>query len=454
MSQTPHDTAAPPPPPPPSGGPPPPGGQGAGGGWNTDHLKDYRQLRRSAVDRKVAGVAGGLGRHLDVDPLVIRVLFVVLVFFGGAGLLVYGVMWLLVPDEATGRAVVNSNDSTRNALLIGALLIGALLAIGDTWNGYGFPWPLAVAALIVFAVLLTRDSRREPGPVAPPGPVPPTGPFPPGPAAGPVPPGPVPPGPVHPGPTYPGLVPPPGATSAYTAYYPPGASVPPPPAPPAPPSSPPPWYPPVPPAPAKPRKRGPLLFGITLALVALGLGVLGMADASGADVVDAAYPALALAIIGAMLVVGSFFGRPGGLVLLGVIASLSLGGAAVSNPSYDGERDLVVVPRNAADVQDSYRVPAGRIELDLTKVRDLEALDGRTIALDANVGEIVVDVPKDVTVSYDADVTFGGAVDAPGVSRGGWDFTKRGQVEATRAPQAEIDMDLSLDFGHIELRRR
>ena len=162
MSQTPSDTAAPPPPPPPSGPPPQ-------DGWNTDHLKDYRQLRRSAVDRKVAGVAGGLGRHLDVDPLIIRVLFVVLVFFGGSGLLVYGVMWLFVPDEATGRATINSSDSTRNVLLIGALVLGALVAVGDTWNGYGFPWPLAVAALVVFAVLLTRDSRRQPPPPAPPG---------------------------------------------------------------------------------------------------------------------------------------------------------------------------------------------------------------------------------------------------------------------------------------------
>ena len=439
MSQTPHDTAAPPPP----GPPPPPPGPPPHDGWNTDHLKDYRQLRRSAVDRKVAGVAGGLGRHLDVDPLIIRVLFVVLVFFGGSGLLIYGVMWLLVPDEATGRATIHSSDATRNVLLIGALILGALVAVGDTWNGYGFPWPLAVAALVVFAVLLTRDSRRQPPPPPPPGASPQYTAYypPPRPTAGPAWAGPAyaaPAGPVPPGPVPPGAVPPAPPT---------------PPTPPAPPT-PPQWYPPVPPPPARPRKRGPLLFGITLALVALALGILGLADASGADVTDAAYPALALAVIGTMLVVGSFFGRPGGLVLLGVIASLSLGGAAVSNPSYDGERDLVAVPKNAAAVDDTYRVPAGRIELDLTKVKDLESLDGRTVSLDANVGEIVVDVPRDLTVNYVADMRFGGAVDAPGVTRGGWNFTKRGEVDAVRASKAEVDLDLSLDFGHIELRRR
>ncbi len=41
-------------------------------GWNTEHLKDYRALRRSREDRKVAGVAGGLARHLDIDPKTLR----------------------------------------------------------------------------------------------------------------------------------------------------------------------------------------------------------------------------------------------------------------------------------------------------------------------------------------------------------------------------------------------
>src|SRR3954451_21491892 len=64
MTETPHQTQAQPP------------------GWNTQNLKDYRQLRRAREERKVAGVAGGLARHLDVDPTILRVLFVVLAFFG------------------------------------------------------------------------------------------------------------------------------------------------------------------------------------------------------------------------------------------------------------------------------------------------------------------------------------------------------------------------------------
>ena len=43
-----------------------------------DEMRDLGRLRRSARDRKVAGVAGGLARHLDIDPLILRVTFVVL----------------------------------------------------------------------------------------------------------------------------------------------------------------------------------------------------------------------------------------------------------------------------------------------------------------------------------------------------------------------------------------
>src|SRR4051794_20438846 len=153
---------------PPAAAPPPPSE-----GWNTEHLKDYRRLRRSREDRKVAGVAGGLGRHLDVDPTILRVLFVVLVFFGGAGLVVYGAMWLLVPEDATERAAVRTSDSTRNALLISVLVVAALLAVGDSWWNYGFPWPLAVGALVFAAILMSRDrAAAPPAPPGPPGPPP------------------------------------------------------------------------------------------------------------------------------------------------------------------------------------------------------------------------------------------------------------------------------------------
>jgi len=62
-----------------------------------DEVRDLGRLRRTTGDRKVAGVAGGLARHLDIDPVILRVAFVVLAFFGGAGLILYAAGWALVP---------------------------------------------------------------------------------------------------------------------------------------------------------------------------------------------------------------------------------------------------------------------------------------------------------------------------------------------------------------------
>ena len=54
-------------------------------------------LHLSRADRKIAGVCGGLGEWLDVDPVFLRVAFVLLALFGGLGILVYVVLWLFVP---------------------------------------------------------------------------------------------------------------------------------------------------------------------------------------------------------------------------------------------------------------------------------------------------------------------------------------------------------------------
>jgi len=58
-----------------------------------------KQLMRSE-DRMVAGVAGGLADYFDIDPTIIRILFVLLALFGGGflGILIYIVLWIIMPD--------------------------------------------------------------------------------------------------------------------------------------------------------------------------------------------------------------------------------------------------------------------------------------------------------------------------------------------------------------------
>lgn len=62
-------------------------------------MDSTRKLYRSKTDRKVAGVCGGLAQYFNIDPTLIRVLFVVLAVLGGSGLVLYLALWIIVPTE-------------------------------------------------------------------------------------------------------------------------------------------------------------------------------------------------------------------------------------------------------------------------------------------------------------------------------------------------------------------
>ena len=56
-----------------------------------------KKIYRSKKYRKIAGVCGGLGEYFDIDPIIFRMLFIALFLNGGAGLLIYILMWIFVP---------------------------------------------------------------------------------------------------------------------------------------------------------------------------------------------------------------------------------------------------------------------------------------------------------------------------------------------------------------------
>lgn len=60
-------------------------------------------LYRSRDNAKIAGVCGGLGEYFEVDPVWVRLLFVLFLFAGGSAFIVYLVFWLIVPLEPIGR---------------------------------------------------------------------------------------------------------------------------------------------------------------------------------------------------------------------------------------------------------------------------------------------------------------------------------------------------------------
>ena len=55
------------------------------------------QLTRSTTDRVIAGVAGGIAERFGLDPTLVRIAWVVSVFFGGLGILLYVVLWIALP---------------------------------------------------------------------------------------------------------------------------------------------------------------------------------------------------------------------------------------------------------------------------------------------------------------------------------------------------------------------
>ncbi|HEY5878416.1 MAG TPA: PspC domain-containing protein [Nakamurella sp.] len=129
-----------------------PAGPGAAGGdwWS-------RRPRRSASDRKIAGVAGGLGRAFGVDPVLIRVAFVILTIFAGFGLLPYVACWLLLPadgDEVSpAESLLGRGRSATPPILAVGLAIVALISILSTFS-WGSPfWPLVIAGVVIFLVV-------------------------------------------------------------------------------------------------------------------------------------------------------------------------------------------------------------------------------------------------------------------------------------------------------------
>jgi phage shock protein PspC (stress-responsive transcriptional regulator) len=377
---------------------PPNGASDPGPQLNRERLHDIDRVRRSSTDRYVAGVAGGLGRHFGIDPVILRVLFVVAAFFGGAGLVLYIACWLLVPEEGHERAALHTGADLRRVLLASIAVIAGIVFLGNAWGGFDWPvWPLCAAVILLVIVLANRREERRATSAS----------------------------------TTASTATAPG-TSPYEASVPPFRPV----------------YQPVP----RPRRTGMLLILPTLALIAVALGGLGI-YAIDHPVAPGAWAALALTVIGAMLVVGAFVGRPGGLIALGVITVPILLATTLVGSGHWHEQEVRHTPVVAADVQSQYDDGNGRTVLDLSGVRDVAALDGRTIGVAIGAGELEVVLPPDVTADVDAHIRYAGGLTIDGRDTGGLNPSLRTTVAATSTPAATITLDLDARVGHIEITR-
>ena len=63
-----------------------------------------RRLYRSRTDKKIAGVCGGIAAYFGVDPVIPRIVWIVLVLGAGIGILAYLICWIVIPEEPEGPA--------------------------------------------------------------------------------------------------------------------------------------------------------------------------------------------------------------------------------------------------------------------------------------------------------------------------------------------------------------
>lgn len=353
----------------------------------------------------LGGVCEGVGRHLDIDPLIPRIVVAALTVFGGAGLVVYLLAWLTIPDEDTGTSwAAERLHRDPQRVVVAGLGVAAVAAVLTLVGAVGFAAPkpgpviaLSAVALVLLAVF-TRRSASDPAV---------------GFSAG--------------GST--GV--PPAAPDDSRAAQPPGDL-------PAGPSR--------PPRSTRPRSR---LVPVALAVMAVALGGVWFADASGADVHPSVYPATVLLLCAAALILGAWYGRARLLIPLGFLAALATAASVVVGPGPYGER--IYRPTSAAEVRPAYEHGAGRIEVRLDEVTDPEALDGRTIRVTSRVGEVELVLPTSVDATVVAHVDGGQITGIASAPDGGND------QEARLVPDDDADPDVTvivdLRYGQVGVRR-
>lgn len=412
-----------------------------------------RRLVRRTDDRVVAGVASGLADYLNIDPVIIRVLFVILAFAGGGGILAYVALWILTP-ESDGPAPFRDIDDRGVVfwVAIGLLVLGGVALVGAVMPSMSrVVWPLL---LIGAGVALWRtDQVRNPRPRT--------------------------------ATSWPATTP--GQTTASTTTEPTqetsamstdtdttermspaaptaslmegpdapsvgGAEPPTPPTPPAPPvQAPPPsdgW--------AETRERRRSSIGrVTLAMALVTAGVLAaLVQAGVLALATSEVIAWVLVVVAAGLLVSSFVGRARGLIWLGALVLVptllftSLMETAGID-TRDGIGESSVRPTAITEVAPEYRYGVGQFTLDL---RDLDVQDGTVeTAARVGVGQLIVWVPSDVTVELTYEVALGEAqVGDRTVANG---RRVGGQTVIEGEPGAGVlVLDASVGIGQIDIR--
>jgi phage shock protein C len=128
---------------------------------STTPIAAPRRLYRSATDKVIGGVCGGLAAYFSIDPVLVRLAFVVFALAGGASILLYIVLWIAVPlgDAQSTAITVSTRGAEMTAIVL--IAVGALWLLANfgvfRFINWSIGWP--VILILLGAALLFRRSQ-------------------------------------------------------------------------------------------------------------------------------------------------------------------------------------------------------------------------------------------------------------------------------------------------------
>ncbi len=140
---------------------------------------ERRKLYRSRSDRYIAGVCGGIAEYFNIDSNLVRILFILSVFLGGAGLILYLAAVIIVPENPAESVPARSSSNSTVfwglvLVVLGTVLLLRQLGFHLPFNLADVPWSVLWALfLIAIGVLLLlpnwgeKSSQQESNQVAP-----------------------------------------------------------------------------------------------------------------------------------------------------------------------------------------------------------------------------------------------------------------------------------------------
>jgi phage shock protein C len=141
-----------------------------------------KKLYRSRKEKMIGGVAGGLAEYFEIDPTLVRIIFIISLFLGGSGILAYIILWIVVPEEPYVTTSNESQDKTesqnvkddakyeaayeeqrgRRRNVLGAILIiiGVMFLADNLIPRFHFGdyWPLI---LIILGVVVLINAKKN-----------------------------------------------------------------------------------------------------------------------------------------------------------------------------------------------------------------------------------------------------------------------------------------------------